>query len=272
MKEVTAGSTTSKLPLSGHVAWITGASRGIGRATALALARNGAAVAISGRDAEALETVANRLANDGADVFAQSCDVRDEQSVLAFAEAARVRFGEIDILVNNAGIYKTEPVRGHSTNVWRDVIDTNLTGAFLTCRLVIDGMIHKKWGRIVNISSISGKTGEIWGSAYSASKFGLLGLTQSLALEVARHNITVNAVCPGWVDTDMARGQLTDTTWCQLTSIDEKESVDLAKLSVPQERFIEPEEVAALVSHLCTDSARGITGQSLNVCGGLSLH
>ena len=133
-------------------------------------------------------------------------------------------------------------------------------------------MIELNWGRIINISSVSGKVGEIWGSAYSASKFALIGFTQSLSLEVARNGITVNAVCPGWVDTEMAKGQLEDPQWCKLNSVDPSESLSNACFSVPQMRFIEPSEVAALVVFLASVAARGITGQSINICGGLSLH
>jgi ketoreductase len=133
-------------------------------------------------------------------------------------------------------------------------------------------MVERGWGRIINISSISGKTAEIWGSAYSASKFGMIGLTQALALEVARHNITVNAVCPGWVLTEMATEQLQDPQYCELTGSDPKDAIANAAYSVPQQRMIEPEEVAALVAFLASDRARGITGQAINICGGLSLH
>src|SRR5262249_41921101 len=182
------------------------------------------------------------------------------------------RLGTPDILVNNAGIYKTEPVRGHSLEIWQEIIDINLTGALLTSRCVLDGMIEKGWGRIINISSISGKSGEAFGAAYSASKYGLIGLSQSMALEVARYGITVNAVCPGWVSTEMAVEQLTDQRWCKLNSLEPSESEEIARLSVPQERFISPEEVAELVAYLCTDSARGITGQAMNICGGMALH
>ena len=127
-------------------------------------------------------------------------------------------------------------------------------------------------GRIVNISSISGKSGEPYGAAYSSSKFAMIGLTQSLALEVARHGITVNAVCPGWVETDMAYEQLTDRRWCELNSLPVEDSVEIARLSIPREKFVKAEEVAALVRFLCSEDAQSITGQAINICGGLSLH
>jgi ketoreductase len=133
-------------------------------------------------------------------------------------------------------------------------------------------MIGKAWGRIVNISSVSGKTAEAYGAAYSASKFGIIGLTQALALEVAKSGITVNAICPGWVRTDMAIEQLQDPKWCGLNEIDQSQSVEIARLSIPQNRFLESEEVADLALFLCSNQARSITGQAINICGGLSLR
>lgn len=154
---------------------------------------------------------------------------------------------------------------------WRKTLDVNLTAPFELIRAVVPSMIEKRWGRIINVSSVSGLKAEVYGTSYSASKFGLIGLTQALALELARHNITVNAVCPGWVNTQMAVEQITDPGWCKLHEIPVSESMDIARLSVPQGRFIEPEEVAHLVAFLLTENARGITGQSINICGGLSL-
>jgi NAD(P)-dependent dehydrogenase (short-subunit alcohol dehydrogenase family) len=163
-------------------------------------------------------------------------------------------------------------VEGHDLDVWRRTLDTNMTSAMVASSLVLPEMVTRKWGRVINISSISGKAGEAFGAAYSASKFGLIGLTQSMALEVARFGVTVNAVCPGWVATDMAFSQINDPQWCQLNNLPPAESLDIARLSVPQERFIEPGEVASLVVYLSTDDARGITGQAINICGGLSVH
>lgn len=154
---------------------------------------------------------------------------------------------------------------------WRKTLDINLTAPFELIRAVVPSMIEKRWGRIINVSSVSGLKAEVYGTSYSASKFGLIGLTQALALELARHNITVNAVCPGWVNTQMAVEQITDPGWCKLHEIPVSESMDIARMSVPQGRFIEPEEVAHLVAFLLNEHARGITGQSINICGGLSL-
>lgn len=258
--------------LSDRVAVVTGASRGIGKAIAVALAEQGAAVGICARDERLLQATADEITGSGGRCVAIPCDVRSEESVHGFFKTMQAELGQTDILVNNAGVYRTEAVEDHSLPVWHEVIETNLTGTLLFCRSVISQMKAKAWGRIINISSVSGRTGEIWGSAYSASKFGMIGLTQSLALEIAKHGVTVNAVCPGWVETEMSQEQLRDSEWCKLNGMDPNEAAQNACFSVPQERFIDPREVADLVCYLSSHAARGITGQSINVCGGLSLN
>ncbi len=258
--------------LAGKVAVVTGGNKGIGRAICHALGSAGASVAIAARNPASMNAVVKELERLGAAGLAQECDVRDEKQIQNFTRAVEKSFGGVDILVNNAGIYKTEPVRGHRLSIWNEVMATNLTGAMLMSSHLIERMIERKWGRIINISSISGKVAEMHGSAYSASKFGLIGFTQSLALEVAKYNITANAICPGWVMTDMARSQLSDEFWCREHNIDPAESEEIARLSSPQERFVQPEEVASLALYLCSESAVSITGQAINICGGLSLH
>jgi 3-hydroxybutyrate dehydrogenase len=258
--------------LKDKTAVVTGASRGIGKAIALNLAREGANLAICARNAKLLADVKQEAESFGIKCFQQVADVSSEKAVTDFIQAAIREVGDADILVNNAGIYVTEPIANHPLDAWQQVIDTNLTGPFLLSRALIPPMVKRGWGRIVNISSISGKVAEIYGSAYSASKFGLIGLTQALALETAKHGITVNAICPGWVATDMAFNQLNDEQYLSLTDIEQIDSVDVARLSVPQMRFIDPVEVADLVNFLCSDKAKGIHGQALNICGGLSLH
>jgi 3-oxoacyl-[acyl-carrier protein] reductase len=263
---------TGEHRLQGRRALVTGASRGIGRATALALAAQGADLAIVARKKDRLESVKQEIEALKVRCIAESADVSRDDELEKVMRKVTDSLGPPDILINNAGIYATEPLAEQTIETWRAVIDTNLTGAMWACKCVLSDMIKAGWGRIVNISSISGKMGEAYGAAYSASKFGMVGLTQSLALEVARHGITVNAVCPGWVRTDMALEQLTDERWCALNQIDCADSVEIARLSVPQGRFIEPEEVAALVCFLCTEEARSITGQAINICGGMTLH
>jgi NAD(P)-dependent dehydrogenase (short-subunit alcohol dehydrogenase family) len=259
-------------PLSGRVALVTGGTRGIGFQIALSLARAGADLSICGLNEDRLKEIEQYFSKIGIQILASPCDVRDEIQVNRLISHTIDSKGSVDILVNNAGIYRTQTVQGHPLDVWNEVLETNLTGAMLVSREVIDGMVSRNWGRIINISSVSGKVGELAGSAYSASKFGMIGLTQSLALELARHAITVNAVCPGWVLTDLAKDQLTDLNWCDSNSIDPPQSIEIARLSIPQMEFTRAEDVASLVTYLCGHSARGITGQAINICGGLSLH
>lgn len=253
----------------GKVALVTGASGDIGRVIALYLAARGANLVLHGRRIEKLQAVADQIVELGASCSYAIVDVRDEKAVaVSIAELAQK--GESpDILVNNAGIYRTAPVLGHQTKDWEEIIDTNLKGAFFYSRAVLEKMIERRWGRIINISSISGKTAEMHGAAYSASKFGLIGFTQALALESATKGVTVNAVCPGWVEGALAAAQLSDPVWCNLNSIKVEESLEIARFSVPQERFIDAAEVAALTAYLASEAARGITGQSINVCGGM---
>jgi NAD(P)-dependent dehydrogenase (short-subunit alcohol dehydrogenase family) len=258
--------------LSGKVACITGASRGIGAAVAKRLAAHGVKVAAGARTTSDLGALKADIEKMQGVCLDYTLDVRDQDSVAEFLSVAQSQLGAVDILINNAGIYATEPVAGHDLALWHDVIATNLTSALFTCRLVVPSMTERRCGRIINISSISGKVAEAYGAAYSASKFGLIGLSQSLALEVAHLGITVNAVCPGWVETKMASDQLSCERYLDLTEQEPSEAKDIARLSVPQRRFIEPAEVAGLVVYLCSDEARGITGQAINICGGLSLH
>lgn len=260
-----------KAELAGKVVLVTGASRGIGRAIALAFARQECRIAIIARDSQRLADTAFAITELGAEAFTQVLDICDEKAVLAGLDVLRQKFGKVDILVNNAGIYKTAAVIGHSSALWQQTINTNLNAAFFYCRELAPLMLASGWGRIINISSISGKQAEIQGAAYSASKFGLIGLTQSLALELAASAVTVNAICPGWVNTDMTSEQLSDPEWTKLNSVSKEESWEIARLSVPQMRILEPEEVADLALYLCGESARGITGQAINICGGMCL-
>jgi len=268
--------TQSFIPdlFKGKKVLITGASRGIGRACALSFARLGADLGLMAKRVEGLEDLKSDLLHISPDLFIvqEAVDVMQAEQLKVCVDSVKKSLGGIDILINNAGIYITEEADGHSIETWRQTMDTNLTSAMVACAVVLGDMAARGWGRIINISSMSGKVGEAYGSAYSASKFGLIGLTQSMALEVASAGVTVNAVCPGWVATDMAFDQIQDKKWCGLNQIEPDESMDIARLSVPQQRFIEPAEVAALVTYLATDDARGITGQAINICGGLSVH
>ena len=254
-----------------RVALVTGASKGIGKTIALAFAGQGFSLGICGRNEKNLEVTKNDILKLGVKCTAIVCDIQKENEIEAMVESVHKSLGPISYLVNNAGIHATQPVAGHPLELWNEIVNTNLTGSFLTSKHCLPSMTSMNFGRIVNISSISGVRGEIWSSAYSASKFGIIGFTQSLALETARHNITVNAICPGWVETKMSREQMKDEDWCKLNNLDPNESVELTKLSVPQMRFIDPAEIADLTLYLCSDKAGSITGQAINICGGLSL-
>ena len=260
------------IQLTNKVAVVTGASRGIGRATALLFAQAGARVVAVSRNERKLIELKAEIDGLGGRCSVVGCDVSQFSQLENALADVIAKEGTIDILVNNAGIYATDSVQDMDRQQWQQIIDTNTTGSFVATKAVLASMKKSKWGRIIFVSSISGKSGEAYGSAYSASKFAMIGLMQSLALEVASDGITTNAVCPGWVDTEMAHEQINDEKWCNLNSIEVNQSEEIARLSVPQERLLEPQEVANLILYLSSDLARGITGQSINICGGLSLH
>jgi NAD(P)-dependent dehydrogenase (short-subunit alcohol dehydrogenase family) len=240
-------------------ALITGGGRGIGRAIALAFAREGIRIAVAARTAEQVEQVAHEIGNGA---IALVCDVADPQSVTQMFE----RVGNVDILVNNAGIAESATVVNTTDELWHKHLSINLSGTFYCTRAALPAMLKKGWGRIINIATIAGKTGAPYIAAYSASKHGVLGLTKSIALEVATMGITVNAICPGYVDTEMvSRGVERITSRTGRTA---EEALDMLKKMSPQNRLVTPEEVAALALLLASDEARGITGQSINVDGG----
>ena len=250
--------------LAGKVALITGGGRGIGRAIALAFAREGATVVVSARTAEQVEAVAEEIGGSAVPVV---CDVADPQSVAAMFTRAHEALGRgPDILVNNAGIAESATLVQTDDELWQRHLNINLSGTFYCTRAALPSMVEKRWGRIINVASIAGKMGAAYISAYAASKHGVLGLTRSVAHEVATLGITVNAICPGYVDTEMvSRGIEKIKT---RTGRSEEEALETLKNMSPQHRLVTVEEVAAVALLLASDDGRGITGQAINVDGG----
>jgi 3-hydroxybutyrate dehydrogenase len=252
--------------LHDRIALVTGGGRGIGRAIALALAREGAHVAVTARTSSEIEAVAAEIRTLGRKALPLLCDVRDRVQVDASVRAAGEALGAVQVLVNNAGIALSAKVVETDDDLWEDHLRVNLTAAFYASRAVLPGMLQAGWGRIVNIASTAARQGYPYVAAYVASKHGLLGLTRALALEVAQAGITVNAICPGYVATDL--------TWESARRIQAKtgrsyeEAVRSLAASSPQRRLIEPEEVAAIAVHLASNEARGVTGQAWNIDGG----
>jgi NAD(P)-dependent dehydrogenase (short-subunit alcohol dehydrogenase family) len=244
--------------LTGKTALITGGGRGIGRSIALLFAQQGARVAVAARTRDQVETVAQEIGDSAA---ALVCDVSNSDQV------ARI-FADIkpDILVNNAGIAESATFVNTTDELWQRHLAINLSGTFYCTRAALPAMLERGWGRVINIASIAAKTGAPYIAAYTASKHGVLGLTRSLAMEVAARGITVNAICPGYVDTEMTSRGVEKIT--AKTGRSAEEALEALKKMSPQHRLTTPEEVAALALLLASDEGRGINGQGINIDGG----
>ncbi|HEY6122584.1 MAG TPA: SDR family NAD(P)-dependent oxidoreductase [Pyrinomonadaceae bacterium] len=256
------------MKLTGKIALITGGGRGIGRAIALLFGGEGAQVAVAARTSEQVTGVAAEIKRaSGLESLAIVCDVAAETSVQQmFADVADRFQGTPDILVNNAGIAESAPFAKTDTDLWERHLAINLNGPFYCMRAALPQMLARGWGRIINIASIAGKTGAPYIAAYSASKHGVLGLTRSVAMEVGAKGITVNAICPGYVDTEMTNRGIENIT--AKTGRPAAEALETIKQMSPQKRLITSEEVAALALFLASEEGRGINGQAINIDGG----
>ncbi|TPI29964.1 SDR family oxidoreductase [Mesorhizobium sp. B3-1-6] len=246
----------------GRHALVTGGGSGVGKAIALALAAEGLAVTICGRREAALAEVAKESDR----IFAAAADVTNEADMAALHEKAEATRGPFDIVVANAGMAGSAPLHKTSLTDWQRTLDTNLTGAFLTVKPTLAGMLGRKQGRIVFIASTAGLKGYAYVAPYVAAKHGVVGLMRALAAETAKSGVTVNAICPGFVETDMLEESVQRIVKKTGRSTDEARA-SLAATN-PQGRFIQPEEVATAVLWLCSDAARSITGQAISVSGG----
>jgi 3-hydroxybutyrate dehydrogenase len=246
-------------------ALVTGGGRGIGAAIARGLLEHGARVTLLGRNIETLDAQIATLRASG-DVQATAADVSDEDAVKAAFTAARARFGDVNILVNNAGIARSAPFAATERALWQTILDVNLTGTFLCCREAVPAMRASGYGRIVNVASTAGLVGGPYIAAYSAAKAGVIGMTRSLASELARSDITVNAVCPGFTETDMLDDAIANITATTKRTAEEARVI-LAAANASR-KFITADEVANAVLWLCLPGSGAVSGQAIVVSGG----
>jgi NAD(P)-dependent dehydrogenase (short-subunit alcohol dehydrogenase family) len=251
--------------LAGRHALVTGGGRGIGAAIARALLAKGARVTITGRSREALDATVAELSTLG-EIDCVTMDVTSAAWVAQAFAAAQARFGPIAVLVNNAGQAASSPFMKTDEALWQQMLAVNLTGTWHCIQAALPAMLEARWGRIVNVASTAGLTGYGYVSAYCAAKHGVVGLTRSLALEVAARGITVNAVCPGYTDTDIVRDAVANIV--AKTGRSEEQALAELASSNPQRRLVQPEEVANAVAWLCMPGAAAMNGQSVAVAGG----
>jgi 3-hydroxybutyrate dehydrogenase len=264
---MTADPSTNLRYLTGQHAVVTGGGRGIGAAVADELARLGATLTLMGRDTERLEqTAAHIRTAHGVPVAAAACDVADEGSVARAFSAAREANGDPRLLVNNAGQAEGAPFTETGRDLWERMLAVNLTGSYLCTREVLPPMLRAGYGRIVNVASTAGVRGYSRIVAYSAAKHGVIGLTRSLALETVKKGITVNAVCPGYTDTDMAQQAIESVATGR--GVSHEEARQMIARPIPRGTLIRPEEVGSAVAWLCSPGASAVTGQAIVVAAG----
>lgn len=254
--------------LTGKVAVVTGASRGIGRAIGAAFARAGASVVCAARSSGDLDAVVGEIIAAGGDAVAVTCDVTERLSVLGLRETVEGDYGGADILVNNAGVYRARRFLDYSLQDFHDVFEVNVFGAVRVTQALLPSMLERDGGRVINVASTAGKYGSLFQSAYNASKHALVGLTRCLALETASTGVRVNAICPGFVDTEMV-DEAVSRDFAEILDVPEEEVVGHVLKRVPIGRMIEPVEVAAMALYLTSPEADGITGQAFTISGGL---
>jgi NAD(P)-dependent dehydrogenase (short-subunit alcohol dehydrogenase family) len=255
--------------LQDRVAVVTGGSRGIGKAIAKAFVEQGARVALCSRDAAAARRAADEISPGGGQVLAFRADVTDPGEVRSLVRDVVTRWGQIHILVNNAGMNARIPIEDDDGR-WLQVLHSSILGTYYVTREALRHMPSQGGGRIINISSILGKFGVPGYTAYCTAKHGVIGFTRALALEVAGRGITVNAICPGWTETQMADQGMGETAAIMGISKDEFRKQALA--AVPVQRILDPMEIAYLAVYLATDASSGMTGQSINLCGGQVMY
>lgn len=255
--------------LQDKIALVTGGATGIGKAIGLQMAKNRAKVAIVSRNLSNLASTAAEFEELGLAVLPVSMDVRKKHDVERTVDEIVSKWGAINILVNNAGISGLSMIDDPDDSKWFDILDTNLNGMYLITKAVLKHIPDHNGGRVINISSVLGKFGVPGYTAYCTTKHGMIGFTRALALEVVNRGITVNTVCPGWVDTEMATQGINETA--DLQGITPEQFKAQAVAGVPIGRFLEAAEIAELVCYLASDQARGITGQAINICGGQTM-
>lgn len=256
----------AEFSLAGRRAVVTGAGRGIGFSIALALADAGADVGVTARSAPELDSLVELIREKGRRSLAVTCDVTDPQQVQHMATTLLVGLGGIDILVNNAGNAGSHKFLNHPDELWHRMLAVNLNSVYYVSKAFLPKLVEQRYGRIITIASIASRVGGNYIAAYTASKHGVLGLTRALAMEMNPYNITVNAICPGYVDTPM-----TDSSVANIvlrTGMPEEQAREALRKTSPQHRLIEPEEVASMAVFLALESSKGITGQAFNVDGG----
>ena len=249
--------------MSRQVALVTGAGRGVGRAIALRLARDGYALALAGRSEAGLAKTADDIRGSGAAILAVRCDVGSRTDVDAAVSGIESTLGAVDVLVNNAGVAGSAPFATMPDELWDRTIEVNLTGTYNCMRRIAPGMFERRRGRIINIASTAGKVGYAYTAAYVASKHGVLGLTRAVALEAARYGVTVNAICPGWINSEMTDASIARIA--ERTGRTAAEARQTLEAMNPSGRLIDPSEVAELCADLISDAGAARNGEAIDL-------